>query len=94
MTTATKKSGARGQLAHGARDKSAPESLEFLVFEDNGGDYHWRIDAEDGATLAQSGSYASYEDAGQAVQRVRAGAASARFARRPGEVVQVDGGRQ
>jgi uncharacterized protein YegP (UPF0339 family) len=94
MTTATKKSRAPARLAHDAPDTSASEPLEFLIFEDNGGNYHWKIDTGDGATLALSGSYVSYEDAGRAVQRVRVGAASARFERRPGEVVQIDGGRQ
>jgi len=46
-----------------ARDVRVPESMEFLIFEDNGVACHWRIVAGDGATLAQSGSFASYQDA-------------------------------
>ncbi len=78
MATATKKPGTPEQFARGARDTSAAEPLEFVIFEDNRGDYQWRIDPGDGATLAQSNSYASHEDAGREMQRVRVGAASAR----------------
>ena len=90
MGTAPKKSRAAGQRARPARDVRVPESMEFLIFEDNGGAYHWRIVAGDGATLAQSGSFASYQDAEQAAQRVRDGAASARFNRRGRELDAVD----
>jgi uncharacterized protein YegP (UPF0339 family) len=90
MGTAPKKSRAAGQLARRARDVRVPESMEFLIFEDNGGAYHWRIVAGDGAILAQSGSFASYQDAEQAAQRVRDGAASARFNRRGCELGAVD----
>ena len=90
MGTAPKKSRAAGPLARPARDVRVPESMEFLIFEDNGGAYHWRIVAGDGTTLAQSGSFASYQDAEQAARRVRDGAASARFKRRAGELRAVD----
>jgi uncharacterized protein YegP (UPF0339 family) len=90
MGTAPKKSRAAGRLAGHARDVHVPESMEFLVFADNGGTYHWRIIAGDGAILAQSGSFASYDHAEQAAYRVRDGAASARFDRRTGEVIPVD----
>ena len=90
MGTAPKKSRAAGQLAHPARDVRVPESMEFLIFEDNGGAYHWRIVAGDGATLAQSESLASYDAAEQAARRVRDGAASARFNRRGRELAAVD----
>ena len=90
MGTAPKKSRAAGPLARPARDVRVPESMEFLIFEDNGGAYHWRIVAGDGTTLAQSGSFASYQDAEQAAQRVRDGAASARFNHRGRELDAVD----
>lgn len=90
MGTAPKKSRAAGQLARPARDVPVPESMEFLIFEEDGGAYHWRIVAGDGATLAQSGSFASYQDAEQAAQRVRDGAASARFNHRSRELDAVD----
>ncbi len=86
MATATKKSRAAGQLARRAGGVREPESMEFVIFADNGGAYRWRIVAGDGATLAQSGSFASFHRAEQAARRVRDGAASARF----GEVGPVD----
>jgi uncharacterized protein YegP (UPF0339 family) len=67
-----------------------PESMKFLVFEDNGGAYRWRIVARDGVTLAQSGSFASYDSAEQGARRVREGAAAASFDRRTGEVRPLD----
>jgi uncharacterized protein YegP (UPF0339 family) len=90
MATAIKKSSAADQLARRARNVRAPESMEFLVFEDNGGAYRWRIVGGDGATLAQSGSFASQDRAEQAARDVRNGAASAPFDRRGGEVRAVD----
>ncbi len=53
--------------------------MRFLVFEDNGGFYQWRIVARDGATLACSRQFASHDDAEQAAQRIRDGAASAQL---------------
>ena len=90
MGTAPPKSRAAGRLARPARDVHVSEPMEFLIFEDNGGAYHWRIVAGDGAILAQSGSFASYDDAEQAARRVRDGAASARFNRRGRELSPVD----
>jgi len=90
MSAAPKKSRAAGQLARPAHDVRVPESMEFLIFEDNGGAYHWRIVAGDGATLAQSESLASCDAAEPAARRVRDGAASARFNRRGGELGAVD----
>ena len=90
MGTAPKKSRAAHQLASPARDVRVPESMEFLIFEDNGGAYRWRIVAGDGATLAQSESFASYDRAEQAARHVRDGAPSARFDRRADEAGPVD----
>jgi uncharacterized protein YegP (UPF0339 family) len=90
MATAKEKSRAAGQLAHRARSARVPELMEFVIFEDNGGAYRWRIVARDGATLVQSGSFASYDSAEQAARRVRDGAASARFDHRTGEVRPLD----
>jgi hypothetical protein len=33
--------------------------MAFLIFEDNGGSYRWKIRARDGATLRQPGDFAS-----------------------------------
>jgi hypothetical protein len=41
MATATKKSRAAKQLARRPANVRVPESMEFLIFEDNGGAYHW-----------------------------------------------------
>jgi uncharacterized protein YegP (UPF0339 family) len=90
MGTAPKKSRAAGGLTGHARDVRLPESMEFLIFADNGGAYRWRIVGGDGAILAQSGSFTSYDHAEQAAHRVRDGAASARFDRRTGEVIPID----
>jgi uncharacterized protein YegP (UPF0339 family) len=90
MATATKKSRAAGQLARRARDVRQSPSMEFLIFQDNGGAYYWTIVAGDGATLARSGSFASYDHAEQAARRVRDGAAAARFDARAGQARPVD----
>ncbi len=81
MATATKESRAAGRLPRRAREVLIPESMEFLIFEDNGGDHHWTIVASDGVTVARSGSFTSYQDAERAAQQLRGGAASARFER-------------
>jgi uncharacterized protein YegP (UPF0339 family) len=90
MSAAPKESRAAGQLARPASDVRVPESMEFLIFEDNGGAYHWRIVVGDGATLAQSESLASCDAAEQAARRLQHGAASARFHRRDRELGAVD----
>ena len=79
MATATKKVHAARPVARPTRDVPESASLEFLIYQDNGGDYHWEIVGGDGESLAQSGSFASYEDAERAASRVHDGASSARF---------------
>jgi uncharacterized protein YegP (UPF0339 family) len=64
--------------------------MKFLVFEDNGGGYHWTIVAASGETLVRSASFASYQDAKQAARIVHAGAASASFEHRAGDTPPVD----
>jgi uncharacterized protein YegP (UPF0339 family) len=82
MATATKKSDGSTQVASRAAETHVPASMEFVVFEDNGGIYHWRLVARDGATLGQSGGFGSSGDAEKAAEQVRDGAASASFKRR------------
>lgn len=77
MATATEESRAAGQRRPRARAGRAPESMQFVMFEDNGGAFHWRLVAGDGAALALSGNFASYDDALHAARHVRDGAASA-----------------
>ena len=79
MATATKKVHAARPVARAARDVSESASLEFLVHQDNGGDYHWEIVGDGGESLAQSRSFASHEDAERAARRVYDDASSARF---------------
>ena len=56
-----------------------PPSMAFLVYEDNGGDYHWTLLGRDGTSLARSGSFASYERTEDAARVVLAGVGSARL---------------
>jgi uncharacterized protein YegP (UPF0339 family) len=79
MATATKKVHAATPPVRTARDVSESASLEFFVHQDNGGDYHWEIVGERGESLAQSGSFASQDDAERAARCVHDGAGSARF---------------
>jgi uncharacterized protein YegP (UPF0339 family) len=79
MATAIHESRTAGRLPRCAREVLIPESMEFLIFEDNAGDHHWTIVAGDGVTVARSGNFTSYQDAERAAQHVRDGAASARF---------------
>lgn len=90
MVTATKKARSAGRRPRGAREVRVPESIQFLIFEDNGGDYHWTIVAADGATLARSKDFASYADAERAAQHIRDGAASAPFEHRSASARLVD----
>ena len=69
MATATKKVRAAQPVARGARNVSESTSLEFLVQQDNGGDYHWEIVGKRGESLARSGSFASHDDAERAAQQ-------------------------
>jgi uncharacterized protein YegP (UPF0339 family) len=79
MATATKQARSARKSVRSDAD-GAPS--EFLVFENNGGDYQWAILAAGGATLAQSGVFKSFDEATRAATAVRDGAASARFAPR------------
>ena len=90
MVTAIKTSRAAGRRPRRATQVRVPESMKFLIFEDNGGDYHWAIVAADGATLGRSEDYGSYEDAERAAQHIRDGAASAAFDHRAASARPVD----
>jgi uncharacterized protein YegP (UPF0339 family) len=88
MATATRKARAPKQVASEAVGVSETGSMEFQVFRDNGGEYHWTIVTGSGESLAQSGSFASHADAEHAARYVYEGAGSARF-----EVDVADGRR-
>ncbi|HEY2437905.1 MAG TPA: DUF1508 domain-containing protein [Solirubrobacteraceae bacterium] len=91
MATATGKSRAVDGLLRRVAEVRRSALMEFLIVKGNGGAYHWTIVAGDGATLAQSASFASYHDAEQAARRVRDGAASARFDHRATRPHPTDG---
>ena len=77
MATATNKKRA-------SRDPSqttAAAPMEFRVYEDNGGRYHWTILSAAGATLARSDAFATHGEAEDAAAGVRDGAAAADFER-------------
>jgi uncharacterized protein YegP (UPF0339 family) len=67
-----------------------PASMKFVVFEDNGGAYHWTIVADSGETLVRSASFATYDEAAQAARVVHAGAASASLEHLGGDTPPVD----
>jgi uncharacterized protein YegP (UPF0339 family) len=75
-----------GRVTTGANGRAvvAPESasMEFLIVEDNGGNYHWTLLDRDGNSLARSPSFASRRDAEDAARVVLAGGGSARLERR------------
>ena len=82
MATATKKAHATSGANRRAVAASNSVSMEFLIVEDNGGDYHWTLLDRDGNSLARSPSFASYEHAEAAARVVLAGAGLARLDRR------------
>ena len=89
MATATKKVHAVRPAVRGARVVSESASLEFLVYQDNGGDYHWEIVGEGGKSLTQSRSFASREDAERAARCVHDGVGSARLEAHAGKERQL-----
>ncbi len=90
MATASKKSRASRQLAERPARVRVGAAMEFLIFEDNSGSYHWTILAGDGSTLGQSGDFGSYDDAEQAAHQICDGAASARLEPRESGTASVD----
>jgi uncharacterized protein YegP (UPF0339 family) len=68
MATATKQAGTTPRRAKSA---AAGTGSQFVVFQSNAGDYRWELVAENGAVLAQSASFASFDDAERAADRVR-----------------------
>jgi uncharacterized protein YegP (UPF0339 family) len=84
MATATKKVHTARPVTRSARDVSE-SPLEFLVYGDNSGNYRWEIVGGSGDRLAQSGTYASHDDAERAARYAYDGAGSARFEANPPE---------
>ncbi len=79
MATATKKGRAARPVAGGGGGVPEPAVLEFLVYGDNGGGYHWEIVGDSGETLAQSVSFATHDDAERAARYLYDRVGSARF---------------
>jgi uncharacterized protein YegP (UPF0339 family) len=79
MATATKKAHSAPSPAHAVRGVSEPASLAFRTYRDNGDNYHWEIVDSGGEILAQSGSFASQDDAERAARHLHEGARSAPF---------------
>jgi uncharacterized protein YegP (UPF0339 family) len=77
MATATRKASGARPIA--ARDASE-SPLEYLVYRDNGGSYHWEIVQNGGESLIHSAGFASHADAQRAAQYVYDRAGLARFA--------------
>jgi hypothetical protein len=79
MATATRKARAATDAHRDPVVASDSVSMEFLIVEDNGGDYHWTLLDRDGTSLARSGSFTTYEHTEDAARVVVAGAGSARL---------------
>jgi len=79
MANATRKSHAAKQVASGAVGVTESGPMEFLVFRENGGEYHWTIVTGSGESIAQSAGYASHKNAEYAARYVYEGAGAARF---------------
>jgi uncharacterized protein YegP (UPF0339 family) len=79
MATAAKKAHDAPPAAHAVRRVSEPASLVFRTYRDNGDHYHWEIVDRGGEILAQSGGFASQDDAERAAREVHQGARSASF---------------
>ena len=90
MATATRRLALLRAPTRGAVLASDSVSMEFLVVEDNGGDYHWTLMDRDGNSLARSPSFTSYEHTEDAARVVLAGAGSARLDRRAATVSSLD----
>jgi uncharacterized protein YegP (UPF0339 family) len=79
MATATKKAHPASSPAHAVRRVSESASLVFRTYRDNGANYHWEIVDSGSAVLAQSGSFASHDDAERAARDVHEGIRAAPF---------------
>ena len=79
MATATQKSRATRQAQRRAALVAESAALTFLVFEDNGGSYHWTLLGTDGESLARSRPYATHEEAAHAARVVRDRSGTARL---------------
>jgi uncharacterized protein YegP (UPF0339 family) len=70
MATATQKVHSLSQHGDDAPTHDGA-STEFLIFEDNGGAYHWSFSGGDGTLLVRSEACASHDDAQRAARQIR-----------------------
>jgi uncharacterized protein YegP (UPF0339 family) len=89
-TPLTQAGAAKPKARATARTLAKPATMKFLVYEDNGGGYHWTIVTAGGEPLVQSASFASYEEAKQAARIVHRGASQASFEDRSADAPPVD----
>lgn len=79
MATATQKSRATRQAQRRAAVVAESAAISVLVFEDNGGSYHWTLLGTDGESLARSRPYATHEEAAHAALVARDSSGTARL---------------
>ncbi len=64
--------------------------MEFVIVEDNAGDFHWTLLDRDGLSVARSPSFASYGDSENAARLVLASAGAAQLEARAATDGPVD----
>jgi uncharacterized protein YegP (UPF0339 family) len=79
MATATKKVSAAKSGSRSVGGRSPSQSLDFLIYGDNDGGFHWEIVAANGESLVQSSSFPSHGAAELAARRLYDGVAAAPF---------------
>jgi uncharacterized protein YegP (UPF0339 family) len=74
MATATQKTRSPRRLGGDPHLAGSPHdggSAEFVIYEDNGGSYHWAFVEGDGTMLVSSRGCASHADAEHSATRIR-----------------------
>ena len=79
MATATKQVRAARSPAGVTRVEPDAASPAFMIYQDNGGGYHWEIVDRGGRSLVQSARFTSEDDAQRAARLMQQGARSAHF---------------
>jgi len=88
MATATKSARPSRRVAR--RTRAGSVAIEFVIFEDNGGGYHWTILEGGGESLVRSPSFASRVEAEHAARVVRDNAGGARLEGRAADDPPID----
>ncbi len=89
MATATKKGHAVTPLRRDGAKAADRASLEFVISQDNGGQYRWEIVDGGGNAVVHSGGFASSDDAERAAHHVHDSARLAHFARRDPDAAAI-----